>query len=91
MHRSVSTTLAALKEVIAAYPRTTLIRASENYIHAEFRVNTGFTDDVEFLIDEADGVVHVRSASRLGYWDFGANRKRIETFRQMYNERISIP
>jgi len=37
---------------------------------------------VEFRIDEAAGVVHVRSASRKGYWDFGVNRRRVETIRE---------
>jgi uncharacterized protein (DUF1499 family) len=84
-------TLQLLKEVIAAYPGAKLITATDVYIHAEFRVNTGFIDDVEFLIDSTKSIVHVRSASRIGYWDFGANRKRIEKFRQQYNERFRIP
>ena len=41
----------------------------------------GYVDDVEFLYDPAAGVTHVRSASRLGYSDLGANRKRIEALR----------
>ena len=38
----------------------------------------GFVDDVEFLVRRQGGLVHVRSASRLGRRDFGVNRKRIE-------------
>ncbi len=87
LQQSAAKTMQLLKEVIAAYPRTKVIADSGTSLHAEFRVNTGFIDDVFFVIDEAAGVVHVRSASRLGYWDFGANRKRIEKFRLMYNER----
>jgi uncharacterized protein (DUF1499 family) len=40
-----------------------------------------FVDDVEFLLDAPAGLVHVRSASRLGRRDFGANRTRIEAIR----------
>jgi uncharacterized protein (DUF1499 family) len=40
-----------------------------------------FIDDVEFLFVRQTQVVHVRSASRLGYSDFGVNRKRIEKIR----------
>ena len=40
-----------------------------------------FVDDVEFEVDEAARVVHVRSASRVGRGDFGANRKRVEAIR----------
>lgn len=88
MQQSAEKTMQALKAVLAAYPRTKIIAETQNYIRAEFRVNTGFIDDVEFLIDESAGVVHVRSASRLGYWDFGANRKRIEKVRKRYKEHI---
>ena len=40
-----------------------------------------YVDDVEFLYDSASNQTHVRSASRLGYSDLGANRKRIEAIR----------
>jgi uncharacterized protein (DUF1499 family) len=41
-------------------------------------------DDVEFRIDGAAGVIHVRSASRKGYWDLGVNRRRVETIREAF-------
>ena len=41
-----------------------------------------YVDDVEFLYDQAAGLVHVRSASRVGYSDLGVNRKRIESIRR---------
>ena len=40
-----------------------------------------YVDDVEIYFTGADGLAHVRSASRLGYSDMGANRKRIEMIR----------
>ena len=43
-----------------------------------------FTDDVEFSLDEAAGVIHVRSASRLGYGDRGVNRARVEAIRSAF-------
>lgn len=46
----------------------------------------GFRDDVEFVFDDADRVIRVRSASRLGYSDLGANRRRIEALRRAYAE-----
>lgn len=89
-YQSVDRTMQLLKEVVAAYPRTRILTEKAAYLHVEFRVNTGFRDDVEFLIDASSGLVHVRSASRIGYWDFGANRRRVEKFRRMYNERIDV-
>jgi uncharacterized protein (DUF1499 family) len=48
----------------------------------------GFVDDVEFLHDPAKGVVHVRSASRLGRRDFGVNRERVERLRALIERRV---
>ncbi len=36
-----------------------------------------FKDDVQFFVDEGERRLHARSASRMGYSDLGANRKRI--------------
>ena len=73
---------AALKALLRSAPRVSLVADKENYLYAEFASRTmGFVDDVEFLLDEKAGVIHVRSASRLGRSDFGVNRDRIETIR----------
>ncbi len=51
---------------------------------AEFRSALfGFADDVEFHFDPP-GVIQVRSASRIGYSDFGVNRKRVEAIRTRF-------
>ncbi|NJL22346.1 MAG: DUF1499 domain-containing protein [Leptolyngbyaceae cyanobacterium SM1_3_5] len=77
--------IARLKTVIEAQPRTKIIAAEDNYLYAEFTTALmGFVDDVEFYLDEAAGVIHVRSASRLGQSDLGVNRKRIETIRSQF-------
>jgi hypothetical protein len=36
------------------------------------------------LLASAAGVIHVRSASRKGYWDFGVNRRRVEAIREAF-------
>ncbi|MFT6895731.1 MAG: hypothetical protein ACJA13_000128 [Paraglaciecola sp.] len=55
----------------------------DNYIRAEFTSTVfRFVDDVEFYFpDTMEGIIHVRSASRVGYSDLGVNRKRIEQIR----------
>ena len=74
------TTLDAVRQVIESMPRTRIQTAEPGYLHAVFSTAVfRFKDDVEFEVD--DGVVHVRSASRLGYGDMGANRKRVEAIR----------
>lgn len=77
-----------LQQVIAGRPRARIVSVDERYLHVEmtsafFR----FVDDVEFLLDPAAGVIHVRSASRLGYSDLGVNRKRIEGIRASFESR----
>jgi len=42
-----------------------------------------YVDDVECRWDEAANVIHIRSASRVGHSDLGANRKRVEALRIM--------
>jgi len=76
---SATDALRAVKRVVERMPRTRIIHERENYLYAEFRSRVfRFVDDVEFLVDEQAGRIHFRSASRVGYSDFGANRRRME-------------
>jgi uncharacterized protein (DUF1499 family) len=43
-----------------------------------------YVDDVEFWANTEAGVVELRSASRLGHSDLGANRARMERVRSAY-------
>ncbi len=76
-----------LKRVIASLPRTKIVTDEPNYLHVEatsflFR----FVDDVEFYLDEGQGLIHFRSASRVGYSDLGANRNRMEQVRAAWGK-----
>lgn len=72
-----------LKKVIeSTIPRARLVTVEENYLHYEFTSALfRFVDDSEFLLDSENSVIHFRSASRVGYSDMGANRKRMEKIR----------
>lgn len=77
--------LARLQRILSALPRTRIVEQSENYLRAEAESWLfGFVDDVEFLVDESQGEIHFRSASRLGRSDLGVNRRRMETIRQQF-------
>lgn len=77
-----------LRTVIEGMEGARVVAVFEKYLHAEFRsALLRFVDDVEFVVDEARGVIHVRSASRLGYSDFGVNRKRLESIRLAFEKR----
>lgn len=73
-----------LLRIIASRPGAKIVVADAEHIKVEFRTRwLRFVDDADFLI--GNGVVEVRSASRLGYSDFGVNRKRIEEIRQAFS------
>ena len=72
--------IAEIKKVIEGMERTTIVEETDNYLYVEFKSKLmGYVDDVEFYRDA--GMVHVRSASRLGQSDLGVNRKRVEEIR----------
>jgi uncharacterized protein (DUF1499 family) len=76
------TTMANLKQVIQAMPRTQIVKETNDYLYIEFASKLmGFVDDVEFYLDNNTKTIQVRSASRLGESDLGVNRQRIEEIR----------
>jgi uncharacterized protein (DUF1499 family) len=73
-----------LLALLANQPRVTVVSEQNNYIRAEFTSRLlRFVDDVEFLFGPQ--AIEVRSASRLGYSDLGANRTRVEQLREQLN------
>ena len=71
-----------LMEVIQGMKRSKIVTDLDHYIHAEFTSTIfRFVDDIEFLIDDRTKIIHLRSASRIGYSDFGVNRKRMKELR----------
>ena len=76
-----------LEQTIAAMARTRIVVREKNYLRAEFTSRWfRFVDDVEVLVNEKEGVLDIRSASRVGYSDFGVNRKRVESIRQLFSK-----
>lgn len=72
-----------LLEVTRAMPRTRVRPDEGGALHVEFTSAIfRFVDDVEFLIEETRPLIQVRSASRVGYWDLGANRRRVDEIRR---------
>jgi len=48
-----------------------------------------FVDDVALRFDPVENRVHLRSASRVGYSDFGVNRHRVEQLRAIFDAKFS--
>lgn len=68
-----------LVRVLEEQERVSVIEKTDKYIYVEFKSGLwGFVDDVEFLFFREKNLIHFRSASRLGYSDFGVNRKRLK-------------
>lgn len=75
--------LAAARDALIALGGR-VVSDDAGYVAATFTSTVfGFVDDVELRADEDAGVVHVRSASRVGYSDLDANRDRVEALRAL--------
>ncbi len=78
-----------LKNAVTALNRTQIVEERANYLRVECTsAILRFKDDLEFYFPE-ENIIHVRSASRLGYSDLGVNRKRVEKLRQMFHQQSS--
>lgn len=77
--------IARLKQAIEGMERSTINKATDDYLYAEFSSKLmGFVDDVEFYAPPGESVIHTRTAARLGKSDLGANRKRTEEIRTRF-------
>lgn len=82
-----ATAMSRLVQVLAAMPGASIVEARPDYVYAQFTTRwLRFVDDVEFMAAPAEGVIHLRSASRLGREDLGTNRRRIEAIRAACGE-----
>jgi uncharacterized protein (DUF1499 family) len=65
--------------------RCTIVTQQPDYLYAQCSTPMlRFTDDVEFWLDRPARVFQLRSASRLGHSDLGANRARMEKIRAQF-------
>ncbi|TDY03999.1 DUF1499 domain-containing protein [Thiohalophilus thiocyanatoxydans] len=78
---------ARLKRVVAETGGEVMAEQA-GYLHAVYTTPLlRFVDDVEFRLDKKQQVIHIRSASRVGRSDFGANRTRVEKIRAAFGEQ----
>ena len=74
-----------LMAILQQHPNIQVISHSEFYIHGQYRSSWfGFIDDLEFLIEK--NAVQIRSASQLGYSDFGANKKHLLNIKNAFEK-----
>ena len=76
-----------LIDILENTKRVRLVKVEKDYIHAEFRSSIfQFIDDLELYFPPDQTIIHVKSASRKGYYDFGANRRRVERLRAAFEK-----
>ena len=71
-----------LIEILDNTPRLEIINKEKNYIHAiaTSRIMK-FIDDIEIKNLNQDNIFQIKSSSRLGFYDLGVNKRRIQTLR----------
>ena len=64
---------------------------SSDYLAATFTsAMFKFVDDLEVRIDATQKVIHIRSASRVGYGDMGVNKKRTDLLKKLFKNKVSM-
>ena len=77
---------ARLIKILNTIERAEVVTVKDSFIHIEFGSSVfGFIDDAWFFIDEEKKLIHLKSTSRSGYYDFGVNRRRIEHIRERFD------
>jgi uncharacterized protein (DUF1499 family) len=77
-------------KILRELPGASVKQVKGNYIHIECRSRLlRLRDDLELFFDEAESLVHVRSASRVGYWDLGVNRRRVAAIRKAFDSQLA--
>lgn len=75
--------------IVRELPNSTIVTAEAPYLHATTESNFWrFIDDLEIYVDADAGLIHMRSAARLGESDLNANPNRLKAIRQKLQERL---
>ncbi len=79
------------RQALLSLPRTVIVKETADYIHAESRSPLmRFVDDLELFLRSGEEQIAVRSASRKGWSDLGANRERVWELRRAMKARGAI-
>ncbi|MFK7857304.1 MAG: DUF1499 domain-containing protein [Granulosicoccus sp.] len=89
LSKSATDAIDILSTIISSQAGAQIVTRDERYLHATFVTRImGYIDDVEFLVSDDGQSLQVRSASRLGKSDLGANAKRIALLRSLTEGKI---
>ena len=88
-HTSVERAHRALVAVLSEPENATIETAEDGFLHATFRTTVGFVDDVTCIVQPEKRIIDIKSSSRIGYYDLGANRRRVEALRVRFQARLN--
>ena len=78
----------ALLEQLRSMARVTIVEENDGYVRVKAKTRIfRFVDDVEMELRANEGIIAVRSASRVGRSDLGVNRRRVEGIREALRKR----
>ncbi len=81
-----------LRRALASIPGLRIVADDGRHIRAEATSRLlRFVDDIDLVIDADARVIRMRSASRVGYSDLGANRRRLERLRAAWQRVGAAP
>ena len=76
--------MARLRAALAGFSEARIDAADGQSLTTIFTTLLGFRDEVVFVFDPAQPVIHFRSRSLLGYHDFGKNRSRMQAVSERF-------
>jgi uncharacterized protein (DUF1499 family) len=87
--RKLASAKEALLKALASLPRIEIVSQEGSSLKATATSAVfGFVDELDFIFDDEKKLIHVRSASRTGYWDLGVNASRVEKLRKAFQEAL---
>lgn len=75
-----------IEQIVEEQLNAFLVDSTTTYLHFEVVTGLGgFKDDLYFYFDLVNKKIHFKSASRVGYGDFGANKRRVKRIKKAFN------
>lgn len=75
----------AIYQALEAYGGIEIVEDTDTYVYCIATTSLmRYKDDVEFLFDETEQLIHYRSSSRAGYSDMGLNKERYDRIVKLY-------
>ena len=79
-------------KIVSETPRTKIIEQTKSYLHAEAKTKwRRYTDDLLLKAIPEEGIIQVRSESRVGIGDNGVNQRRVDDFAYRLMTESDIP